>query len=260
MTDVETSAFYDVLASHYELIFDDWSASMQRQGKAILALLRQYLPDYLGAICVLDASAGIGTQSLPLATLGCRVVSRDLSPASIERLRREASARRLAIDTAVADMRTVDRTIEEPADAVLAFDNSVPHLQSDEDILQAFCAFYTALRPGGVCFLSVRDYEIVPRDAESVHPYGVRWRDGIRHVPLQVWHWVDSEHYDITFYIIIDDSQAPRILRTTARYYAVPIPRLLQLLEMAGFEACQRLDGVFYQPVLVGRRPMGETG
>jgi SAM-dependent methyltransferase len=254
MTDADNRAFYDELASYYDLVFADWNASMKRQGEAILALLARYLPDGGGSICVLDVSAGIGTQSLPLAMLGCRVLSRDLSPASIERLVHEAARRFLCIDAAVADMRAVNRTVESPVDAVLAFDNSVPHLQNDEDILDAFRAFYAALRPGGVCLFSVRDYEKVAREDDTVHPYGVRWREGVRYLPLQVWHWIDAEHYDATFYIVVDDPGEPRVLGSTARYYAVPIPRLLGLLETAGFEECARLDDALYQPVLVGRR------
>jgi SAM-dependent methyltransferase len=260
MIDANNRAFYDELASYYNLIFADWNASMKRQGEAIFALLARCLPDCGGAISVLDASAGIGTQSLPLAMLGCRVSSRDLSPASVERLRHEATRRSLVIDAAVADMRAVNRTVETPVDAVLAFDNSVPHLQSDEDILAAFRSFYAALRPGGVCLLSVRDYEKVAREGDTVHPYGVRWRDGVRYLPLQVWHWIDPEHYETTFYLVADDPQEPRVLRSTARYYAVPIPRLLGLLERAGFEERQRLDDVLYQPVLVGRRPAANAG
>ncbi len=255
MTDPVSSKFYDDLARHYDLIFEDWDASMQRQGETIMSLLARYLPDCAQPIRVLDATAGIGTQSLPLAKLGCSVLSRDLSPASIERLRSEASARSLAIDAAVADMRAVNLTLTEPVDAVLAFDNSVPHLLSDDDIAQALGSFYESLRPGGICLLSVRDYDQVTRDGDSVHPYGVRWRDGIRCLPLQAWHWVDSEHYDTTFFIIVDYPDEPRVIRMTARYYAVPIRRLLGLLENAGFSECQRLDDVFYQPVLVGRRP-----
>lgn len=255
MTESDADSFYDDLAAHYDLIFEDWDASMERQGKAIMALLTRYLPGCAGPIRLVDAAAGIGTQSLPLAKLGCRVSSRDVSAKSVERLRREASDRALAIEAALADMRTVNLTIEEPVDAVLAFDNAVPHLLSDGEILQAFRSFFQALRPGGVCLLSVRDYGEIKRGADAIHPYGIRWRGGIRCLPLQAWRWLDSDHYEMAFYLIVDDPTAPRVMRTTARYYAVEIPLLLDLLTRAGFADCQRLDNVFYQPVLVGRRP-----
>jgi len=39
-----------------------------------------------------------------------------------------------------------------------------------------------------------------------------------------------------------------------SRYYAIGIPRLLELMREAGFANTARLDGAFYQPVLVGRK------
>jgi hypothetical protein len=39
-----------------------------------------------------------------------------------------------------------------------------------------------------------------------------------------------------------------------ATYYAVGIDTLLSLLEEAGFRNVQRLDGRFFQPVVVGTR------
>jgi SAM-dependent methyltransferase len=248
-------AFYNELAPDFDLIFADWEASMERQGAAIAALLGRYLDGVPADLRVLDAAAGIGTQSLPLARRGYRVTSRDLSAGAIARLQREAAARGLSIDAAVADMRTVGDSIAEPFDAVLACDNSVPHLLSDDDLRTAFRSFHRALRPGGVCLLSVRDYDQVEQGKDLVQPYGIRWRDGVRYLPLQVWYWVSASHYDITFYLIADEQPAARVRRTTTRYYAVPIARLLALLGEAGFVDCERLDGVFYQPVLVGRRP-----
>jgi hypothetical protein len=42
-------------------------------------------------------------------------------------------------------------------------------------------------------------------------------------------------------------------LRAVTRYYAVSIPRLLQLMAHAGFVSCRRLDDALYQPILIGR-------
>jgi SAM-dependent methyltransferase len=246
--------FYDELAQYYDLIFEDWHASMDRQGNVLAALLTERLPNRSAPIRVLDAAAGIGTQSIPLAKHGFQVLSRDLSSAAIVRLRSEAEKRSLAIDAAVADMRTVSTTVAQPVDAVIAFDNSVPHLLTDGDVLCAFQSFYDCLGPGGVCMLSVRDYASVQR-TDFVHPYGVRWRDGVKYLPLQAWHWRSPTHYDVTFYLILDEHPAASILRVTTQYYAISTDRLLSLLMQAGFVDAQRLDDTIYQPILVARRP-----
>ncbi|HXI55939.1 MAG TPA: class I SAM-dependent methyltransferase [Polyangia bacterium] len=251
---MDPTRFYDQLAQYYDLIFEDWDASMDRQGNVLAALLTERLPFRSAPMRVLDAAAGIGTQSLPLARRGFHVLSRDLSSSAIVRLRSEAEKRNLVIDAAVADMRTVSTTVAQPVDAVIAFDNSVPHLLTDGDVLSAFQSFYDCLRPGGVCILSVRDYASAQRK-DLVHPYGVRWRDGVKYLPLQVWHWQSTTHYDVTLYLIVDEDPAASVLRVTTQYYAVSTDRLLSLLTQAGFVDAQRLDDTIYQPILVARRP-----
>src|SRR4029077_20120493 len=134
----ETKQFYDDLAPYYHLIFEDWDASMARQGDALAGLIEAELAPSppLGAR-ILDVACGIGTQTLPLAARGFRLVARDLSPAAVARLQREADARRLPIDAAVADMRQVASSVLGSFDVVLALDNSVAHLLTDDDLRTA---------------------------------------------------------------------------------------------------------------------------
>ena len=196
-----------------------------------------------------------GTQSLPLAQAGFSVLSRDVSPEAIARLQHEAETRRLLIDARVADMRTVHTSVSEPVDVVLAFDNSVPHLLSDADILAAFKSFFLCLSSGGVCLLSVRDYDTATRDKDVVHCYGPRWRGGVRHIPLQAWHWLDDAHYELTLHMVVESAPQPQLLSFVTQYYAVSVSRLLELLSEAGFVACRRLDESVYQPIVVAKRP-----
>ncbi len=252
MSTVES--FYDAFAEHYDLIFEDWEQSMLRQGAFIARLIADELPGATD-LTVLDAAAGIGTQSLPLAQQGFQVICRDLSSGAIARLAREAKARNQILDTDVCDMRSVHTSIAEPLDVVLAFDNSVPHLLSDDHISQAFESFLRCLKPGGLCLLSVRDYDASPRGQDLVHAYGVRWRDGERYIPLQVWRWLDESRYELTLHIVADSAPQPRLLTFVTEYYAVSVARLLNLLRQAGFVDSRRLDGSAYQPVLIARRP-----
>jgi hypothetical protein len=56
-------------------------------------------------------------------------------------------------------------------------------------------------------------------------------------------------------YVVKDDgSAACRTQVMRAKYYAVGTTRLLALLAEAGFEDVKRVDGAYYQPVLVGTR------
>jgi SAM-dependent methyltransferase len=252
----EIEKFYDELAAFYDLIYADWPRSGRRHGEAISRLIEQKLPGKAPHdLTVLDVSAGIGTQSLPLAERGYRVRSRDLSAHAIERLIDEARSRGLSIEARPADMRDVDSTISEPNDVVLSFDNAIAHLLSDRDLSLAFSAFHRALRPGGLCVISVRDYDQVERGTDSVQTYGVRFRDGVRCLPLQAWHWIDDTRYEGTFFLVFDGAEPQVVRTTTAPLYAVSTARLLELLREAGFVECERLDDVTWQPVLVARKP-----
>jgi hypothetical protein len=57
--------FYDALAPWYHLVYQDWEASIARQGEALASLLAtEWGP---GVRRVLDVTVGIGTQALGLA-------------------------------------------------------------------------------------------------------------------------------------------------------------------------------------------------
>jgi len=252
----DSRQFYDDLAPYYHLIFEDWDASMAQQGDALVGLIEAELapPQPLGAR-ILDAACGIGTQTLPLAARGFRLVARDLSPAAVARLQREAAARRLLIDVAVADMRQVGSSVSGPFDVVLAFDNSLAHLLTDDDLRTAFRQFLGALRPGGVFLCSVRDYDTVQRGESATHSYGVREHRGERFHLRQEWSWDDPMHYRATF--IVDKETPDGIVRELcirSQFYAVSTERLLQLMRESGFQNCRRIDQTIYQPILAGRR------
>src|SRR5438128_2312921 len=184
--------FYAYLASYYHLIFEDWDARMARQGDALGHVIREELAEasHLDAR-VLDVACGIGTQTLPLASRGFRLVARDLSPAAVARLQREAEARQLVIDAGVADMRQVGASVSGRFDLVLAFDNSLAHLLTDDDLRTAFSEFLDVLRPGGVFLCSVRDYDKVQRGEPATHVYGSRLHRGERFQLRQEWSWDD---------------------------------------------------------------------
>ena len=252
----ETTQFYNDLARYYHLIFKDWDASMARQADLLERLIRTGLPQSEPVSArILDAACGIGTQTLPLAARGFQVVARDLSPAAIARLRQEAETRKLVIDAAVADMRQVNSSLSGSFDVVLAFDNSIAHLLTDADLSVAFREFLSALRPGGLFLCSVRDYDNVKRGEPSIHSYGVRQQHGEKFQLRQEWVWYGPMHYQATF--IIDKETSTGLaseFSSTSEFYAVSTSRLLELMGDAGFEHCNRIDEIMYQPILTGMK------
>lgn len=74
------SDFYDDFAELYHLIFEDWDASIERQGKQLAHIVETNWP---GAAFLLDVSCGIGTQTLGLAKQHYKLTASDLSAKSV---------------------------------------------------------------------------------------------------------------------------------------------------------------------------------
>jgi len=245
--------FYDQLTPFYHLIYPDWETSIRQQAAALDSIIQEFWGAETTAI--LDVACGIGTQTLGLAQLGYQVTAADLSRAAVARARREATTRHLDLHCFVADMRHMAVHSQQRYDVVMACDNAVPHLLTDEDILTAFRALYTCIRPGGGCLITVRDYDREDRTGIQVKPHGLRMEGNTRYLLFQVWEFRGAL-YELALYCIEDRGgrhSMTHVLRTT--YYAIGTETLMALMRQAGFRDVQQLEARFYQPVLIGTRP-----
>ena len=244
--------FYRQLTPFYHLIYPDWQASIERQGYALQAIIRDFWGDQIKT--VLDVACGIGTQALGLAQLDYDVTASDLSAPEVERARQEAARRNLNINFSVADMRHASHHHRQRFDLVIACDNAIPHLLTDEDILAALREFHRCVRPGGGCLISVRDYDKEERTGVHVKPYGLRTEGDTRYLVFQVWEF-QGDIYDLAMYFVEDRGGSDcvtHVMRT--EYYAVGTDKLISLMTAAGFQQVQRLDGRFFQPVIIGKK------
>ena len=246
-------SFYNTLAPYYKYIYANWDASVKRQAVVLDGVIREYVGE--NAQTVLDVACGIGTQSLGLANLGYEVTASDISGGEIEQAKTEAERYGVTINFQIADMRQAWEVYQRQFDVVIACDNSVPHLLTDEEILLAFKQFYQCTKSGGGCVVTVRDYAQLERKENDrrmsprlVHPL----EDG-QIVMFDVWDFYDDDHYEITTYLIDDDGSSD--VKTEAirggKYYCVEIPRLKQLFWDAGFQDVVVLEDRFFQPLLV---------
>jgi SAM-dependent methyltransferase len=247
------SDFYDRMASLYHLIFQNWDESIERQAGQLSGIIEERWG--LGSRRILDISCGIGTQAIGLAQRGFVVTASDLSAGAIARASVEAQSRSVEIEFSICDMRVAYSHHQRQFDVVISGDNSITHLLNDNDLLLALRQMYECTLPGGGCLLTVRDYDREERGTGLVKPFGVRQESGKRYVIFQVWDFVDRV-YDMAMYFVVDDRTSPQLLTHVMRtkYNAVGTDQLLALMRRAGFTATERLEGRFYQPVLVGNR------
>lgn len=243
--------FYDGLAPLYHLIFENWDASVARQGNQLAGLIAERWG--LDARVILDGAVGIGTQALGLLGRGYQVIGSDLSPGAVQRARREATARGLRLPAAVADFRAL-AVATECADVVVIGDNALPHLDTEADIAAALRECFRCTRPGGGCLISLRDYgPPPPAGTVETRPYGERAWNGRRYDVRQVWTWRGSR-YDVSFEITpLDGAEPATVLKTS--YLAIAVAQIVTLVRQAGFVDVERIDGRFFQPIVAGTRP-----
>jgi hypothetical protein len=79
----------------------------------------------------------------------------------------------------------------------------------------------------------------------------MRVEGSTKYLVFQVWEFT-GPIYDVAMYFVEDkggDDCVTHVMRS--RYYAVGISSLMDLLSQAGFVDIQRIDGRFFQPVIV---------
>jgi SAM-dependent methyltransferase len=246
------SEFYDGLAPIYHLIYPDWETSVARQGADLAGIIdERWGPD---ARRVVDAAVGIGTQALGLLAQGFHVTGSDLSFGAVARAGKEAAARRLSFAAVVSDFRALPFR-SASADVVLVADNALPHLDSPAEIRSALAECLRCARPGGGCLVSLRDYGVPPpAGTVEVKPYGERVWDGRQYAVRQVWTW-RGPRYDLAFEFTPTDGTAADAMVFRGHYFAIPVGEVAELMRAVGFADVRRIDGRFFQPVIVGTRP-----
>lgn len=247
---------YDELAAYYDLIFENWEASIARQAEVLGGIL-QHQCGGRRPVRVLDCACGIGTQSLGLAMKGFAVTGSDLSQGAIRRARSEASKRGLSIPFLVANMVQMTAIPDSNFDAVICMDNSLPHLETDEQLLHAAQQAYRKLRPGGSFIGSIRDYDRLVLERPQIEGPNFYSDNGRRRIVFQIWDWEDERRYRFHLYITQSTESAWQTFHFTSTYRAVLPSELQHILEQAGFTNISWLspsESGFYQPIFIAHR------
>lgn len=252
----DTAQPYDELAGHYDQIYENWEESIVRQAKVLGSILHNECGDTL-PIRVLDCACGIGTQSLGLAMNGFDIEGCDISSGAVQRARSEASNRGLIVPFSVASILQLSVIPRSSFDAVICIDNSLPHLESNEELLQAAQQAYEKLRVGGSFIGSIRDYDRLVVERPTIHSPNFFSDNSRRRIVFQIWDWLDERRYRFHLYITRSTESAWHTIHFTSTYRAVLRSELEDILRQAGFINVRWLlpaDSGFYQPIFVANR------
>jgi glycine/sarcosine N-methyltransferase len=228
--------FYDELAPYYHLIFADWNQSIAWQA-SILGPIIERATDKIHP-SILDCACGIGTQALGLAQRGHRVAGSDLSRAAIERARSEAQLRQLSIEFHVADMTNLSSIRQTGFDAVIAADNALPHLLSNDQLQGALSEIAAKLTDHGVLLATIRDYDNLVVARPAIQPPVFHPQEGGYRIVHQVWHW-EGDEYTVHHYLTIPTAQGWLSKHFASRYRALLRADLNNALLATGFDDIQ---------------------
>src|SRR5881392_3469789 len=139
-TRIEDPAFsaYELLAPFYDLYTHDYEHDRWLANIEAIALGHGLTGHRL-----LDVGCGTGKSFMPMLARGYEVTACDISPGMVERAREASGAHVLVADA--RDLPDLGRF-----DIVMALDDALNYLLSDEELAMAFEGVARNLRPGGL--------------------------------------------------------------------------------------------------------------
>ena len=152
---------YDKLASIYDF-FVNWDNRLAYE----LPFLEQQLHtlgEDSSQIRVMDTACGTGRHAIALASHGFQVSGSDLFPEMVSLADGNAKAAGTKVTFRTAGFGNISESFGQPGefDAVLCLGNSLPHVDTDEDLNKTLRDFKNLLRPGGMLMLQMRNFDLV---------------------------------------------------------------------------------------------------
>lgn len=248
-----TQNFYDNLAPQYDKLFEDWKSATQEQAEILDRIFTEY--GFSHDAHVLDCACGIGTQSVGLARLQYPVAASDISSGALAEARNRAVKNGVDIRFEQADFCSLQNTFEEQFEIVIAMDNALPHMLSEESLNMAVRSIFSAVCPDGIFVASIRDYDRLLEEKPPYSPPYIHRTDKGQRISFQTWEW-DGNIYQLTQYII-EDEDTLHTSKYQCKYRATRRDELTNMLLSSGFSevAWKFIDETgFYQPIVVAKK------
>jgi SAM-dependent methyltransferase len=168
------AGFYDALASSYDAMTDFQNRIVREE-----PVLRAFV-DRHGVRTAIDAGSGTGALAILLARLGVAVTAVDVSAAMLRGVETNALRFGLQVGTLREDLSGLSPANLPRSDALLCMGNTLAHLPGPAALADAFRAFHSVIRPGGVLVCQVLNYSRILTARERVQ--NIRESDGVTFV------------------------------------------------------------------------------
>jgi glycine/sarcosine N-methyltransferase len=154
--------FYDSLADEY----DEMTGLEDRFKKE--RPYYQKLVDQFGLKTALDAGCGTGFHSILLAQLGVQLTATDISEQMLLQTEKNAEGKSVQVNTIRTSFQKLGESVHQTYDAIFCLGNSLPHLLSERELIDALKGFQKVLHPGGRLFLQMLNYDRILQERERI--------------------------------------------------------------------------------------------
>lgn len=248
-----TQTFYDTMASQYDKLFSDWTATTHEQAVILDRIFCNNSFDRSSS--VLDCACGIGTQAIGLAALGYDVTASEISNAELEEAVKRAAENKVSIRFEHADFCALSDTFSETFDIIICMDNALPHMLSHDALASAIASITDRMKKGGIFVASIRDYDALLMEKPPYSPPYIHKTSNGQRVSFQTWTW-EGDHYKLIQYII-DDGEVLQASKFECEYRATRRAEITDLLLASGCSEVNWLfpeETGFYQPIVVAKK------
>lgn len=201
---LSTQEFYSRIADYMYQVDPTWD---EERWQAQMIAERELLGGVLGeanGCSVLDCSCGSGEQAIPLARLGWQVTATDITEESLNLGKQRARQEGVSVDFRVCDMRYLAQTFPASFDWVISC-MALDNLTADEEIQQAIKGMFGVLKPGGKCYIRLRNFDNLMKHKpryefreERLVPHG-------RVIRLEDWHYESETHVVYSYVLLWED-------------------------------------------------------
>ena len=146
-----TEHYENLLAEYYSWMFGDFNARVEANAQFFRS--NNIRPGTSGT--AVDLGAGPGYQSIALAQLGFKVTAIDLSQKLLDELKQRSGMHPITVIQ--DDILNVNRHCPAPVELIVCMGDTLPHLNSLENVALLFEQAGWSLVPGGKFVLTFRD-------------------------------------------------------------------------------------------------------
>lgn len=223
-----------------------WQAQMAEEIKRLGAIMGE------GAgRSVLDCSCGWGGQAIPLAKLGWHVTAADISEANLNTAQERARQAGSQIDFVVRDMRDLgfQATFDWVVSCMALYD-----IVADADIHSAVQGMFAALKPGGKCYIRLRDHDHLMDEKPRHEFHGEQHTPHGRVICIEDWDYESETHITHSYAFLKEDERYQNYRRWTTETLGCRI-RVMRKAELAQFLSAAGFGQVEFLPQPSGWHP-----